>query len=431
MKKFFTIPLCLVLGLFAFISLPNNSSTRQYNYKNIQKAKNIASANDAIEYNKSLYKDVVTNQVETRKLAAARDEVIQRMMIKSTNLSFIEEGPDNVGGRTRAIAMHPDDSDVMYAGSVSGGLFKTVNGGSTWTRVQEFDDAMENSATGTGSLGISSLAFSGSNNLYISTGCSRFEGGVIDGDGLWVSKNINNNVPTFTQVIGTNNKEIYKVVSDNSGKIYYVGSGIGLNTMALNANPTGESVSGIATNATIGDVKVSNDGNVIILGIDQGGIRTWISTDAGNSWTDLHSNGELEGFGMIRGEYAISDSTNSDGNYILYALFANSAGQLGGVYRSNNNGLTWGQIAPQSTGNFSPLSTSRSNQGNYNLVVTSTADGEECIIGGIDLWSWIHTPNSDLTNGQWYSISAWWANPSLPFYIHADNHRLFWKTIIN
>ena len=46
---------------------------------------------------------------------------------------------------------------------------------------------------------------------------------------------------------------------------------------------------------------------------------------------------------------------------------------------------------------------------------------------GIDLWSWIHTPNSDLTNGQWYSISAWWANPSLPFYIHADNHRLFWK----
>ena len=427
MKKFFTIPLCLVLGLFAFISLPNNSSTRRYNYKNIQKAKNIASANDAIEYNKSLYKDVVTNQVETRKLAAARDEVIQRMMIKSTNLSFIEEGPDNVGGRTRAIAMHPDDSDVMYAGSVSGGLFKTVNGGSTWTRVQEFDDAMENSATGTGSLGISSLAFSGSNNLYISTGCSRFEGGVIDGDGLWVSKNINNNVPTFTQVIGTNNKEIYKVVSDNSGKIYYVGSGIGLNTMALNANPTGESVSGIATNATIGDVKVSNDGNVIILGIDQGGIRTWISTDAGNSWTDLHSNGELEGFGMIRGEYAISDSTNSDGNYILYALFANSAGQLGGVYRSNNNGLTWGQIAPQSTGNFSPLSTSRSNQGNYNLVVTSTADGEECIIGGIDLWSWIHTPNSDLTNGQWYSISAWWANPSLPFYIHADNHRLFWK----
>ena len=45
--------------------------------------------------------------------------------------------------------------------------------------------------------------------------------------------------------------------------------------------------------------------NVIILGIDQGGVRTWISTDGGN-WTDLHSNGELQGFGMIRAEYAIS-----------------------------------------------------------------------------------------------------------------------------
>ena len=45
------------------------------------------------------------------------------------------------------------------------------------------------------------------------------------------------------------------------------------------------------------------------------------------------------------------------------------------------------------TGNFTPL-TSRSGQGNYDLVVTSTPNGEECIIGGIDLWSWVHTPNS-------------------------------------
>ena len=27
---------------------------------------------------------------------------------------------------------------------------------------------------------------------------------------------------------------------------------------------------------------------------------TWISTDGGSNWTDLHSNGELQGFGMIK-----------------------------------------------------------------------------------------------------------------------------------
>ena len=431
MKKYFTLPLLIIIVFVAYLSTSDSNYKREYNYKNIQNAKKVAGANDAIEYNNSLYKDVITNKVEVSKLAAARDEVIQRMMTRSTNLAFVEEGPDNVGGRTRALVMHPDKPEVMYAGSVSGGLFKTENSGSTWSRVQAFDDAMVSSANGTGSLGISSLAFSGSGDLYIATGCSRFEGSVIAGDGLWVSEDIDNASPTFTQVSGTNNKDILKVVAVPSqyGDIYYVGVGIGLMKIDnLNANPTGTSVSGISANATIGDVKVSDDGNVIILGLDQGGIRTWISTDAGSNWTDLHSNGQLSGFGMIRGEYAISDSTNSDGNYILYALFANSAGKLGGVYRSVDNGTNWVQIAPQSTGNFSPLSTSRSNQGNYNLVVTSTADGEECIIGGIDLWSWIHTPNStDPANGQWYPISAWWASPSLPFYIHADNHRLFWK----
>jgi len=439
MKKFFIIPFVTLFAFLTYLNMPRkfNSEIRNYTFKNIKDSKAQASANDAIEYNNSLYRDVITNKIETSKLAAAKDEVRQRMMSRSTNLAFIEEGPDNVGGRTRAIAMHPDNSEIMFAGSVSGGLFNTTNGGTNWNRVQEFDDTMETSAQGTGSLGISSITFSGTGDLYVATGCSKFEGGVIAGDGLWVSKNIDSNSPTFTQVSGTNNKEIFKVVSVPStyGDIYYVGANIGLKKIDnLNANPTGVSVTGIPTNATIGDVKVSEDGNVIILGVDQGGVRTWISYDAGSSWTNLHSNGELTGTGMLRSEYAISKYKNSnnaanpsDSAYVLYALFANSAGQLGGVFRSDDNGVDWVQIAPASTTNFSPLSSTRSNQGGYNLVVTSTADGEECIIGGIDLWSWIHTPNSVTENGQWYPISSWWASPSMPFYVHADNHRLFWK----
>ena len=113
------------------------------------------------------------------------------MQTRSTNLSFIEEGPDNVGGRTRGIAIDPNDDDVMFSGSVSGGLFKTINGGSNWARVQEFDNTMVNSAGGVGSLGISSIAFLKKwNKLYVATGGSRFGEGLIDGDGVWVSSNI-------------------------------------------------------------------------------------------------------------------------------------------------------------------------------------------------------------------------------------------------
>ena len=41
-------------------------------------------------------------------------------------------GPDNVGGRTRALVIDKDDNQVMYTGGVSGGTWKSTNGGQTW-----------------------------------------------------------------------------------------------------------------------------------------------------------------------------------------------------------------------------------------------------------------------------------------------------------
>jgi hypothetical protein len=434
MKKIVLFPLIFLVVVLSFYTLSNkeNNISRKYSFNEISDSKAFSGAKGAQEYTELVYKDVVTGKIELSKLAVAKDQVLQRMQSKSTNFSFVEEGPDNVGGRTRGIAIDPNDDNIMYSGSVSGGLFKTVNGGSYWSRVQEFDNTMINSAGGVGSLGISSIAFSANGNkLYVATGGLRFNEGLIDGDGVWVSSNINSNSPTFDQIQGTDNKDILKVIPNpnDSNGAYFVGIGVGLNKIeqGMTVVPQAVSISGIPNNATIGDLKISEDGQVMILGLDQGGIRSWISQDGGANWTDLHSNGELSGFGFIRGEYAISKNKNDAGFYTLYALFASSAGTLGGVYRSVDNGTSWYQIAPSATGNFTPL-TSRSGQGNYNLVVTSTPNGEECIIGGIDLWSWVHTPNSaDPENGQWYAISAWYVDPSVPIYIHADNHRLLWK----
>jgi len=38
-------------------------------------------------------------------------------------------GPGNVGGRTRTLVIDPDRPSVMYAGGVSGGVWKTTSGG--------------------------------------------------------------------------------------------------------------------------------------------------------------------------------------------------------------------------------------------------------------------------------------------------------------
>jgi hypothetical protein len=62
---------------------------------------------------------------------------------KSTNsvndLNWIEMGPDNIGGRVRGVIFDNRDAsaNTLYAGGVSGGLFKSTNLGSTWQPINQ------------------------------------------------------------------------------------------------------------------------------------------------------------------------------------------------------------------------------------------------------------------------------------------------------
>jgi hypothetical protein len=47
-------------------------------------------------------------------------------------------GPGNLGGRTRSILVHPRDPSVMWAGSVSGGVWKTTDSGRKWVPLDDF-----------------------------------------------------------------------------------------------------------------------------------------------------------------------------------------------------------------------------------------------------------------------------------------------------
>ena len=98
--------------------------------------------------------------------------------------SWVERGPTNVGGRTRAVMFDPNDSakETVYAGGVSGGLWKNTNisnANSTWIRV----GIPEN-------LAVSIITYdpNNSNIFYVGTGES-YVGGDVNGDGVWKSVN--------------------------------------------------------------------------------------------------------------------------------------------------------------------------------------------------------------------------------------------------
>jgi hypothetical protein len=108
--------------------------------------------------------------------------------------SWVERGPTNVGGRTRAIMFDPNDPtrETVFAGGISGGLWKNTaisDSGSVWTRVNISDN-----------LNVSCLAYdpNDTNIFYVGTGES-YTAGDVGGNGVW--KSINRGT-TWTKVFG-------------------------------------------------------------------------------------------------------------------------------------------------------------------------------------------------------------------------------------
>ena len=100
------------------------------------------------------------------------------------NATFIERGPFNAPGRTRALIVDAGDAtkNTWIAGSVGGGVWKTTDGGTTWTNIS---NDMDN-------IAISWLGQSKSNPdiLYAATGENWIGSlGDITGAGVYKSTN--------------------------------------------------------------------------------------------------------------------------------------------------------------------------------------------------------------------------------------------------
>ena len=86
-------------------------------------------------------------------------------------------GPGNIGGRTRAILVHPTNHTTIWAGSVGGGVWRTDDAGAGWTPV---DDFMAN-------LAVTSLVMDPNNPdlLYAGTGESFGNIDALRGGGIF------------------------------------------------------------------------------------------------------------------------------------------------------------------------------------------------------------------------------------------------------
>jgi len=59
-------------------------------------------------------------------------QLMTQQSAKSDDLQWELVGPTNIGGRITDIEVPADQSDIIYVGAASGGVFKTEDQGSSW-----------------------------------------------------------------------------------------------------------------------------------------------------------------------------------------------------------------------------------------------------------------------------------------------------------
>jgi 6-phosphogluconolactonase (cycloisomerase 2 family) len=288
-------------------------------------------------------------------------------------------GPGNIGGRLRTLLIHPTTPATMWAGSVGGGIWRTTNGGASWSPV---DDFMAN-------LAVTTLVLlpGDPNVLYAGTGEGFLNSDSIRGAGIF--KSIDGGT-TWAQLPSTANSGFFfvnRLAMSPDGATLLAATGTGL----YRSTTGGTSWTQVTGTRTL-DVDFHPSDPLRAVAGRGDGIASF-SLDGGATWTEAPS------VGGLRVEVAYARSNPG----IVYASVEVSSGQL---HRSVDGGQSYTLV---NTGtNY------LGSQGWYdNALWVDPTNPDIVIVGGIDLW------RSTNGGGAFTKISQWFSAPNSA---HADHH---------
>ncbi|MBL7999447.1 MAG: hypothetical protein JNL32_12525, partial [Candidatus Kapabacteria bacterium] len=393
----------------------------------------------------------IPSHIRQRELAFAaslpkREQYLKPATLQSNTWSAI--GPYNVGGRTRALAIDAGNENIMLAAGVSGGIWRTSNGGTTWAKMST-PDVMHNVTT------IAQDKRAGKQNIWYA-GTGELWGNSAELNGTGAYKSTDGGVSWNVLASTTNSTKgswdspyefIWRIVVDHTNlnqDVVYMATALGTIFRSSNGGTTWTAVLGNFGNnygyftelaispsgvlyATISQ-QAPNNGNSVVRGIFR-------STN-GTQWTKIAPSFMPEKFGRI--SIGISQSDESQ----VYFL-ANSPNtgfrQVNFQGREDWNSLwkytytggdgtsgVWedrSQNIPGFGGTFGDYDS----QGCYNMYIKVKPDNPNVVfIGGTNIFrstDGFATKNNSVWGGGYKPGS------SLPFYEvydnqHPDQHEL-------
>ncbi len=265
-------------------------------------------------------------------------------------LRFRSIGPAVTSGRVHAFAVDPNDRTKYYVAVASGGVWKTVNAGTTWTPVFDNEASF--------SIGAIALDPKNPSTVWVGTGESNSQRSVGYGDGVYRS---DDGGRSWRNVGLKTSEHIGKIVIDPrdsnvvfvaaQGPLWSGGGERGL-YKTTDGGRTWKAVIPGTENTGATDVVIDPSNPDIMYAatwqrrrhfftLINGGPESamYKSVDAGNTWTRLRSGippGDIGRIGL-----AVSPASPN----VVYATIE-ATGVLSGIFRSGDRGATWERMSP-------------------------------------------------------------------------------------
>lgn len=264
-------------------------------------------------------------------------------------LKFRSLGPAAYSGRISDFAVNPENPSEYYVGTSAGGLWKTVNKGTTFDPIFDSQPVY--------SIGALAIDYNNPNILWVGTGENNTQRNLSYGDGVYKSTDAGR---TFTNVGLKKSEHIGKIIIDHtcSNTVYVAAQGPAWGPggdrglyKTTDGGKSWEQILYIGEYTGITDIEIDpRNPDIIYAAAHQrerrvyskinGGPESALykSEDAGKSWRKLKTG--LPGGDVGRIGLALSPA-NPD---IIYAIIE-LPGSKGGFYRSVDLGESWTKMS--------------------------------------------------------------------------------------
>ncbi len=415
--------LLIFIGLGGILTgfYPYNNHSREYVPRQENSKLQTPKIKPATDYLIKIRNNQHTGLINPADLKRVKEQLKKVGSSRELGLTWRNLGPDNFGGRTRAIVSDNQDAsgNTVYAAGVSGGIWKSTNNAITWHKINS-----EGS-----NLYVSCMIQTPDGTIYAGTGESfaaemmsglddmGYTGGFM-GQGVYKSTDgdsfalLPSTEPDFNNMDGDWAYINELAYDDNRNRLFAAtNTGLKYSNNGGDSWMTAKDTSGTELNMNAYDVQVSSEG-VVLACVDNkcylslsGNINEFVTRSVGDSVSLPESN-------VSRIEFAFAPS---DPN-VAYASVVNQLGKVYNIYRSDDKGYTWRIILPGTP--FVPVFLG---QGVYdNSLTVYPDDPGKILLGGFVLYQGEKIQEEGLFD--WRVISEGYADPSYASFLHWDIH---------